>query len=100
MPRALYTAFDLVPNPKGASTHILHNIRGLVNGQFEVQLLTPNDGLLPSEDILEGARVTRISQDLSQSFLERAVHFGKAVIAHLTLNPNYEVVFHPMIPMI
>jgi hypothetical protein len=92
MPRVLYTAFDIVPSPKGASTHILHNIRGLVNGQFDVHLFTPNDGLLPPQDMLEAARVTRVSQDLAQSFLERAVHFGKAVLTHLTLNPNYEVV--------
>ena len=94
MARVLYTAFDIVPGPKGASTHILHNIRGLVNSQFDVHLLTPNDGLLPPEDAVEGARVTRISQDLSQSFLERAVHFGKSVLAHLTLNPGYDVVHY------
>jgi glycosyltransferase involved in cell wall biosynthesis len=38
--------------------------------------------------------VTRVSQDLSQSFLERAVHFGKSVFAHLTLHPEYEVVHY------
>lgn len=94
MPRVLYTAFDIVPSPKGASTHILHNIRGLVNGQYQVHLLTPNDGLLPPEDTVEGARVTRVSQDLSQNFLERAVHFGKTVLAHLTLHPDYDVVHY------
>lgn len=94
MPRVLYTAFDIVPSPKGASTHILHNIRGLVNSQFDVHLLTPNDGLLPPEDTLEGAHVTRISQDLSQNFLARAIHFGKAVLAHLTLHPDYDVVHY------
>ena len=94
MARVLYTAFDIVPGPKGASTHILHNIRGLVNSQFDVRLLTPNDGLLPPEDVVEGARLTRISQDLSQTFLERAVHFGKSVLAHLTLNPGYDVVHY------
>ena len=94
MPRVLYTAFDVVPSPKGASTHILHNIRGLVNSHFEVHLLTPNDGLLPQEDSIEGARVTRISQDLSQNFLARAAHFGKAVLAHLTLHPDYDVVHY------
>jgi glycosyltransferase involved in cell wall biosynthesis len=94
MPRVLYTAFDIVPSPKGASTHILHNIRGLVNSQFDVHLLTPNDGLLPPEDMIEGARLTRISQDLSQNFLARATHFGKAVLTHLTLNPNYDVVHY------
>ena len=92
MPRVLYTAFDIVPSPKGASTHILHNIRGLVNSQFDVHLFTPNDGLLLPEDTIEGSRVTRISQDLSQNFLARATHFGKAVLSHLTLHPEYDVV--------
>ena len=94
MPRVLYTAFDVVPSPKGASTHILHNLRGLVNRQFDVHLLTPNDGLLPTEEMIEGARVIRISQDLSQSFLARAAHFGKAVLSHLTLHPDYDVVHY------
>jgi len=90
----LYTAFDIVPSPKGASTHILHNIRGLVNSQFDVHLITPNDGVLPVEDTIEGARVTRITQDLTQNFLARAVHFGQAVFRHLTLHPEYDVVHY------
>ncbi len=94
MPRVLYTAFDIVPSPKGASTHILHNIRGLVNGQFDVHLVTPNDGVLPTEDTIEGARVTRISQDLSQNFLARATHYGKAVLNHLALHHDYDVVHY------
>ena len=94
MTNVLYTAFDIVPSPKGASTHILHNLRGLVNGNFSVHLITPNDGLLPPEDTIEGAQVTRISQDLSQNFLARAVHFGKSVLAHLALNPGYDVVHY------
>jgi glycosyltransferase involved in cell wall biosynthesis len=92
MPRVLYTAFDIVPSPKGASTHILHNIRGLVNSRMDVHLLTPNDGILPPEEIIEGARITRIPQDLSKNFLERAMHFGRSVLAHLTLHPEYDVV--------
>src|SRR5512138_241104 len=92
MKKVLYTAFDIVPSPKGASTHIVHNIRGLVNSQFDVQLLTPNDGLLPAEETLEGARVTRVSQDFAQTFLVRAVHFGIAVLSHLALHPGYDVV--------
>jgi glycosyltransferase involved in cell wall biosynthesis len=94
MKRVLYTAFDIVPSPKGASTHILHNIRGLVNSQLDVHLFTPNDGLLPPEETIEGARLTRISQDFSQTFLVRAIHFGKAVLAHLTLHPDYDVVHY------
>lgn len=94
MKRILYTAFDIVPSPKGASTHILHNIRGLVNSQFDVHLITPNDGLLPAEDSIEGARVTRITQDLTQNFLARATHFGKIVFTHLMLHPDYDVVHY------
>jgi len=93
MTRVLYTAFDIVPSPKGASTHILHNIRGLVNSQLDVHLITPNDGLLPVEDVLDGATVTRISQDLTQNFLTRAVHFGKMVYAHLA-TAQYDVVHY------
>jgi hypothetical protein len=74
MTKILYTAFDIVPSPKGASTHILHNIRGLVNKNYDVHLITPNDGF--TEDTIEGARVTR-NTDLAQNFLARATHFGK-----------------------
>ncbi len=94
MTKILYTAFDIVPSPKGASTHILHNLRGLVNGNYEAHLITPNDGLLPTEDTIEGAQVTRISQDLSQNFLARAMHFGRAVSAHLALHPEYDIVHY------
>ncbi|MBK9209453.1 MAG: glycosyltransferase family 4 protein [Anaerolineales bacterium] len=94
MTNILYTAFDIVPSPKGASTHILHNIRGLVNRNYGVHLITPNDGLLPTEDTIEGAQVTRITQDLTQNFLARATHFGKAVLSHLSLHPQYDVVHY------
>lgn len=94
MSRILYTAFDIVPSPKGASTHILHNLRGLVNGGHAVHLITPNDGLLPEQETLDGAQVTRVSQDLSLSFLERAIHFGKSVLGHVSLHPDYDVVHY------
>jgi len=93
MIRVLYTAFDIVPSPKGASTHILHNLRGLVNGNFDVHLITPNDGLLPTEDTIDGARITRVSQNLTQSYLERAIHFGQAVIHQASLQ-KYDVVHY------
>ena len=90
----LYTAFDIIPSPKGASTHILHNIRGLVNSHFDVRLITPSDGLLPAEDTIEGAQITRVTQDLTQSFLARAIHFGQAVFQHIILHPEYDVVHY------
>ncbi|MDD2923331.1 MAG: glycosyltransferase family 4 protein, partial [Anaerolineales bacterium] len=94
MKKILYTAFDIVPSPKGASTHILHNIRGLVKAGYDVHLITPNDGLLPAEDTIEGARVTRIAQNLGENFLARAAHFGKSVLAHLALHADYNVVHY------
>ena len=71
MTRILYSAFDIVPSPKGASTHIIHNLRGLVDCGYEVHLMTPGDGILPLVDTLDGASVTRVPQDLSQNFLAR-----------------------------
>jgi glycosyltransferase involved in cell wall biosynthesis len=94
MVKTLYTAFDIVPSPKGASTHILHNIRGLVNANYDVHLITPNDGLLPTEDTIEGVRVTRITQNLEENFLARATHFGRSVLAHLALHADYNVVHY------
>ncbi|MFZ5857877.1 MAG: glycosyltransferase family 4 protein [Chloroflexota bacterium] len=94
MTRVLYSAFDVVPSPKGASTHILHNLRGLVERGYEVHLITPSDGILPLDDSIEGARVTRVAQDMSQNFLARAADFGRAVMRHIALAPRYDVVHY------
>lgn len=94
MPRILYSAFDVAPSPKGASTHILHNLRGLVEYGYEVHLITPSDGVLPLDDSIEGARVTRVAQDMSQNFLARAADFGRAVMRHVALAPRYDVVHY------
>jgi glycosyltransferase involved in cell wall biosynthesis len=94
MPRILYSAFDVVPSPKGASTHIMHNLRGLVERGYEVHLMTPSDGVLPLEDTLEGAQVMRVAQDMTQNFLARAADFGRAVMRHVALAPHYDVVHY------
>lgn len=91
MTRVLYTAFDIVPSPKGASTHILHFLRGLVNISYDVHLVTPGDGILPTEDEIEGARVTRLAQDLSQNYLARAIAFGQGVLTQAAA-AHYDVV--------
>ena len=70
--RVLYTAFDVVPRPKGASTHILQFLRALVSGGYQVHLVTPNDGTLPAEDTLEGARVSRLPLVGEGNYLDRA----------------------------
>jgi glycosyltransferase involved in cell wall biosynthesis len=92
MTRVLYSAFDIVPSPKGASTHIIHNLRGLADLGYETHLIVPGDGVLPLEDLLEGAQVTRVPQDMSQNFLARAADFGRAVMRHVALAPRYDVV--------
>lgn len=90
----LYTAFDVVPSPKGASTHITQFVRGLVGAGHAVHLLTAGDGLLPAEGTYEGATVTRLAppNGTSDSFLGRAIQFGQAVHDHVRTQPRYHVV--------
>jgi len=87
--RILYTAFDVVPSPKGASPHIVHFLRGLVNGGYCVHLMTPGDGTLPAEDCLEGAQVSRVSPQPGNNFLAQAVAYGQAVMAHVAGCSDY-----------
>ena len=95
-PRVLYTAFDVVPSPKGASTHITHFVRGLVGAGYAVDLVTPGDGVLPAHDAYEGTQITRIapSPGGDANFLGRAVAFGAAVVAHVAAAPPYDVVHY------
>ena len=89
--RILYTAFDVVPSPKGASTHILHFIRGLVNGGYQVDLLTPGDGILPEHDQLDGAQVQRIPAEGEHDFLSRAQDFGHAVLKYAEAHKGIDI---------
>ena len=92
MVRVLYSAFDVVPSPKGATTHIMHFVRGLVNAGFSVHLMTPGDGILPAQDVFEGATVTGVAPEGSANFLARALAFGEAVMAHVANGLSYDVV--------
>ncbi len=92
--RVLYTAFDLFPSPKGASIHILHFLRALVNNKYDVQLITPGDGVLPAEDNFEGARITRIASAAGNNFLDRAIQFGEAIMDHVAVETPYQVVHY------
>jgi glycosyltransferase involved in cell wall biosynthesis len=86
----LYTAFDVVPSPKGASTHITYFIKGLVEAEYNVQLITAGDPSLPAEDTYHGARLKRvISQETN--FLRRAMSFSEAVTGHLADGCGYTV---------
>jgi glycosyltransferase involved in cell wall biosynthesis len=94
MPRVLYSAFDVVPSPKGASTHITHFVRGLVAQDYDVHLFTVGDGVLPAHDTYEGATVTRVPLAPSENFLARAITFGQAIMEHVAISERYEVVHY------
>jgi glycosyltransferase involved in cell wall biosynthesis len=83
MPRVLYVAFDVVPSPKGASTHITHFTRGLVGAGYELHLFTAGDGVLPARGEYEGAAITRVPFVASEHFLGRAIQFAEAAAAHV-----------------
>ena len=87
----LYTSFDIVPYPKGASTHIVNFVRGLVAAGNTLHLITPGDGILPAEDTLDGARVTRLPLNPTDNFLSRSISFGQAVMEHAASAPPYHV---------
>lgn len=92
--RILYTAFDPVPSPKGASTHITHFLRGLVGAGYHVHLITPGDDTLPAQDEYEGAVVTRVPRNANANYLSQAIDFGQAVMAHVATAPAYDVVHY------
>ncbi|EFO80695.1 hypothetical protein OSCT_1468 [Oscillochloris trichoides DG-6] len=91
MKRILYTAFDVVPSPKGSSTHITAFVQALATAGYQVDLLTPSDGHLPSHDHYAGARLFRVALDPALSMLRRASHFDAAVAAHLATQ-HYDLV--------
>ena len=91
VPSVLYTAFDVVPSPKGASTHISHFTEGLVAGGYRVQLLTAGRPDMPSEGDYRGARIERVVST-DANFLRRATAFSRTVARHLESHPPYDVV--------
>lgn len=91
MARVLYVAFDVVPSPKGASTHITHFVRGLTSAGHAVDLLTASDGLLPPNDDYAGAQHRRIPTGANEHFLARALRFDAAVAEHVDRAEPYAV---------
>ncbi|MCB8963063.1 MAG: glycosyltransferase family 4 protein [Ardenticatenales bacterium] len=92
MPKALYAAFDLVPSPKGASTHITYFTRGLVKAGYKMSLITAGDPNLPLQECYEGANLWRVPSTGDQNFLRRAGVYGQFVLAHLQERADYEIV--------
>jgi glycosyltransferase involved in cell wall biosynthesis len=81
--RVHYSAFDVVPSPKGASTHITWFVRGLVTAGASVDLVTVGDGQLPALGAHAGASVHRIGRAAADTFLGRALEFGDTVVQRL-----------------
>jgi glycosyltransferase involved in cell wall biosynthesis len=75
--RVLYSAFDVVPSPKGASTHVAQFVGGLTAGGYEVTLVTPRAPGLPEEERFQGARHLRVGTPGGGNFLARALEFGE-----------------------
>src|SRR5512136_1343849 len=92
LPSVLYSAFDVVPSPKGASTHITYFARGLVDAGYSLQLMTAGDPSLPERDLYCGAQILRVPIGDDPNFLKRAVDFGQAVMRHLESSPPYTLV--------
>jgi glycosyltransferase involved in cell wall biosynthesis len=92
-PAVLYSAFDVVPSPKGASTHITYFVRGLVDAGYRVQLVTAGDPSLPERDTYSGADMLRVPGGDDPNFLKRAIEFGQAVMRHIDSigMPPYDV---------
>ena len=90
--RILYAAFDLIPSPKGASTHITYFVRGLVAAGYEVTLVTAGDPALPERDTYYGATLLRVHWGDDPHFLKRALVFGEYVLQHIEMSPPYDVV--------
>lgn len=89
--KILYTAFDVVPSSKGASTHITYFTQGLVKAGYEVTLITAGDPTLPECDTYYGATMLRAPLGDDPNFLKRALAFGNYVLDHVAEAGPYAV---------
>jgi glycosyltransferase involved in cell wall biosynthesis len=80
--KVLYTAFDIVPSPKGASRHITYFTQALAAAGHQVTLFTVGLPDMPAQGSLSGARILRYLSP-EDNFLRRAIGFGDAVWEHL-----------------
>jgi glycosyltransferase involved in cell wall biosynthesis len=91
-PKILYTAFDVVPSPKGASTHITYFTQGLVAAGYGVTLITAGTATLPAQETYAGATLLRTPPGDDPNFLQRALDFCNFVMAHVAAAEPYDVV--------
>jgi glycosyltransferase involved in cell wall biosynthesis len=91
-PRILYAAFDVVPRPKGASTHITYFARGLVEAGYDLTLITAGDESLPEQDTYVGATMLRAPANHDANYLARGLAFGDYVLNHVTQADPYHII--------
>jgi glycosyltransferase involved in cell wall biosynthesis len=89
--RVLYAAFDVVPSPKGASTHVAQFVGGLTGAGYEVTLVTPRAPGLAHEELFAGARHLRVGTPGGGNFLARALEFGEEVARLAAREGPYDV---------
>jgi len=89
--RILYTAFDSVPGPKGASTHISYFLRALTGAGYDVTAVTVRDGDQPAQEEYCGAQILRVAVSHLPSFPKRANAFADTVLSQLDATP-YDIV--------
>lgn len=92
--RVLYSAFDVVPSPKGASTHVVQFVRALTGAGYDVTLVTPRAPDTAGEERLHGARHLRVGTPGGGNFLARALEFGEAVAAVAERDGPFDVVHY------
>lgn len=89
--RVLYTAFDVIPAAKGASTHIAAFVGGLVRAGHTVTLITAGEAGLPPRSDDFGATHLR-APTCAGNFLERTLIYINFVLGHLESTPPYDVI--------
>lgn len=78
MKKILYTSFDIVPAPKGASVHISYFTKTMTENGYNVTLITPAGKNQKEKDIYIGANIKRVKIEES-NFLKRTIVFSREV---------------------
>jgi len=89
MPKILYTSFDTVPAPKGASVHISYFTKALTEHGYNVTLFTPAGKDQKEKDIYMGAEIKRVKIE-DNNFLKKTLVFSKAV--EKEIERNYDLI--------
>lgn len=91
MASVLYSTFDVVPSPKGASTHVTYFTRGLVEAGHQVRLLTPAAPGLLEREVYYGADLIRLMVSEEANYLQRALDFAEAVMRYIEVSPEINI---------